>query len=106
MNDPVKNIYENAIKYNIESGIINIYAKREDKRVIVSIENSGAAIQEDEIENIWKGFYRIEKSRNRKLGGSGLGLRIVKEIIDIHNEYYGVKNTENGVCFWFSIKAV
>ena len=57
-------------------------------------------IPENEISKLFDAFYRIEQSRNRQTGGSGLGLYIVKTILDEHNALYGIKNTEKGVLFY------
>jgi two-component system, OmpR family, sensor histidine kinase VanS len=61
--------------------------------------NTGSSIPEAELEKIFEPFYRLEKSRNRNTGGSGLGLYIVKQILDIHSFPYRLSNEENGVLF-------
>jgi signal transduction histidine kinase len=72
--------------------------------VKIEIINTGSFIPEEKIENIWKAFYTIDKSRNKKYGGTGLGLTIVSGILERHNSKFGVENLENGVKFWFSLK--
>jgi len=72
----------------------------------VSFENSGSAIEEEQLSKIWDKFYKIDKSRSRNLGGTGLGLSIVKKIIELHRGSYGVLNTDKGVKFYFRIKGV
>ena len=66
--------------------------------------NSGENIPESELENIWVKFYKVDKARTREYGGSGIGLSIVKAIMNAHNMEYGVKNTQNGVVFYFDIE--
>jgi signal transduction histidine kinase len=65
--------------------------------------NSSSGILEPELEKIWNTFYKSDKARTREKGGHGLGLAIVKAIQEAHNNSYGVKNVEKGVCFWFDI---
>ena len=75
-------------------------ALSENENVLFSIENTGVHIPENEISKLFDAFYRIEQSRNRQTGGSGLGLYIVKTILDERNALYGIKNTEKGVLFY------
>jgi len=71
----------------------------------VSIFNTGIKIPEEDIENIFISFYRADKSR-KNMGSYGLGLAIVKVTLDMHNEKYGVTNSDNGVEFWFEVENV
>lgn len=102
----IRNIYNNAIFYTAHGGRIKIVIKQEGDRWICSIANSGAKIPEEELEKIWEAFYRIDQSRNKALGGTGLGLYIVKQILNKHNSCYGMENTEQGVRVWFDLLAV
>ncbi|MGL4373241.1 MAG: ATP-binding protein, partial [Turicibacter sp.] len=97
----VMNLYSNAIRYtpNDEDIYLNLY--RTDDKVIFEIENTGIWIPEDEISKFWEPFYRLEKSRNRDSGGTGLGLLIVSKILELHGSEYGVTNTDKGVKFFF-----
>ena len=71
----------------------------------LTVENTGVQIPEEEIVNIFEAFYRIDKSRNRKTGGTGLGLYIVKTILDQHdNMDYSMSNKENSVIFNINFK--
>ncbi len=78
------NLIENAIKYNYDNGIIEISIKSFDK-IYISIKNTGDKIKEKDIPYLFERFYRVDSSRNKKTGGSGLGLSIVKHIIKYHN---------------------
>ncbi|MEY8764025.1 MULTISPECIES: HAMP domain-containing sensor histidine kinase [Clostridium] len=106
MEQVMDNFITNAIK-NTEKGgnIIFAIADRKDK-IIVSVENTGKNIPVEDITKIWNNFYKIDKSRNRKLGGTGIGLAIVKNILELHGFEYGVKNTERGVIFYFIMDKV
>ncbi len=71
--------------------------------VRVSVFNTGTPIPEEAVPNLWTKFYKVDKARTRAYGGTGIGLSIVKAIMDAHNQQYGVKNWENGVEFWFTL---
>ena len=75
----------------------------ENGLVRVSVFNTGTPIPEEAIPNLWTKFYKVDKARTRAYGGTGIGLSIVKAIMDAHNQQYGVKNWENGVEFWFTL---
>lgn len=79
----VYNILENAIKYSNEDNFIDIWIEKENM-VKINIKDYGIGIPEEDIPNIFKRFYRVDKTRDRKTGGSGLGLPIAYEIIKLH----------------------
>lgn len=98
------NVIGNAIKYSDENSYINIDLKKNEK-VIFSISNKAEEISKEELEKMFKPFYRLEKSRNRKTGGSGLGLYIVKNIIDKHsNMKYYMKSEDEHIIFSLEIE--
>lgn len=98
------NIMSNAISYVDEGGKLDFNILDLGDNIAIEIINTGSTIPEDKLENIWKAFYRVEKSRNRKYGGVGLGLTIVSRILERHRSKYGVENLKNGVKFWFTLK--
>lgn len=100
----VTNFYSNAIRYTSEGEEIYISIKRQNDKARFEIENTGIFIPEKEMHLIWEPFYRLEKSRNRDSGGTGLGLLIVSKILDLHHSHYGVENTERGVKFYFELE--
>lgn len=100
----VTNFYSNAIRYTSEGEEIYISIKRQNGKARFEIENTGIFIPEKEMHLIWEPFYRLEKSRNRDSGGTGLGLLIVSKILDLHHSQYGVENTERGVKFYFELE--
>ena len=69
----------------------------------VSVFNTGEPIPEEDLPNIWMKFFKVDKARTREYGGSGIGLSIVKAIMDSHHKQCGVLNRENGVEFWFTL---
>ncbi|MBI9012889.1 MAG: HAMP domain-containing protein [Clostridiales bacterium] len=102
----LENLISNAIRYCNNYGNITIQTNSKSDSIYFAITNDGPEIQEEAMESIWKPFYRVETSRNRAKGGTGLGLVIVKTILEAHNAGFGVMNTPEGVCFWFEISRV
>ncbi|WP_434295830.1 HAMP domain-containing sensor histidine kinase [Clostridium botulinum] len=100
----VNNIINNAINHSPESEKVYANLHEEKDEIVLKVENTGIYIEENELKEIFKPFYRIEKSRNRKSGGSGLGLYIVKMILDAHNGKYSISNNEKGVEFKLCLK--
>ena len=95
----INNIVSNAILYSPESSSIYMDAFSENGIVNFKLENTGVHIPDAEIPKLFDAFYRIEQSRNKRTGGSGLGLYIVKTILEQHNIAYNLKNTERGILF-------
>lgn len=91
----VMNLVENAIKYSKQNSKIEIKLEPDSKQIVISIKDQGIGIEKSEQDEIFKRFYRVDKSRSRKTGGSGLGLAIVKKIVDIHNGEIIVKSKKN-----------
>lgn len=99
------NYFINALHYVSGEKRIIITAKRAGDRVRVNVYNDGERIPEEALEHIWTKFYKADKARSREYGGSGVGLSIVKAIMEAHNMEYGVKNENSGVSFWFELDA-
>ncbi len=78
------NLIDNAVKFTNEGGYIHVDAHTEDKNVIISIRNSGEGISSEELGKIFERFYKVDKSRSKDVKGTGLGLYIVKNIIEMH----------------------
>ena len=97
------NLIGNAIKYSPQGAFIYISVHTEYRQIEFSVENTGAHIPEDSISKLFDAFYRVEQSRSRKTGGSGLGLYIVQEILHQHGSECTVCNTQAGVKFSFTI---
>ncbi len=84
LNRAFSNILDNAIKYNIDGGQVNVEGKQTTDSIVIEVTNTGPGIAENEKDKVFEQFYRVEKSRSIRHGGSGLGLAIVKRIIELH----------------------
>lgn len=87
------NLIENAAKYNRDGGNIRVSSKTDGRVGTIEIADTGVGIQADELEHIFEPFYRVNKSRSRKTGGSGLGLSVVKTIMERHGWNISVDST-------------
>ena len=97
------NVIHNGISHSPEGAEVSIQLERKGQVLHLAIENTGIHIEESKLQKVFEAFYRVEKSRNRQTGGTGLGLYIVKIILDMHKLSYGMTNTEKGVCFWSNL---
>ena len=94
------NLVENAIKYNRTDGTVTVSAKREKNEVVLTVADTGNGIDESFREQIFEPFFRVDKSRSRELGGVGLGLAMVREIVRVHDGKIEVRgNEQNGTTF-------
>lgn len=91
----IGNLLENAIRYNKTNGEVYIQTKKESDKILLTIRDTGIGIEEKNLDKIFDRFYRIENSRNRNTGGTGLGLNLVKEICAILNAKIEVKSEIN-----------
>ena len=92
----VYNLVENAIKYNHSGGQVTVTADRKEKHVYLSVKDTGAGIPEELKERVFEPFFRVDKSRSRELGGVGLGLALVREIVRVHDGSIMVKSNPSG----------
>ena len=92
----VYNLVENAIKYNHSGGQVTVTADRKENHVYLSVEDTGAGIPEELKERVFEPFFRVDKSRSRELGGVGLGLALVREIVRVHDGNITVKSNPPG----------
>lgn len=92
----VYNLVENAIKYNHSGGQVTVTADRKEKHVYLSVEDTGTGIPEELKERVFEPFFRVDKSRSRELGGVGLGLALVREIVRVHDGSIVVKSNPSG----------
>lgn len=99
----VTNYFNNALNHAEGDKKVIIRAERNEEEVRVTVFNTGRPIPEADIPNLWTKFFKVDKARTREYGGSGIGLSIVKAIMDSHHKKYGVRNLENGVEFWFTL---
>ena len=92
----VYNLVENAIKYNHTGGQVTVTADRKEKQVHLSVADTGNGIPEELRERVFEPFFRVDKSRSRALGGVGLGLALVHEIVRVHDGSITVKSNPSG----------
>ena len=103
----IYNLINNAINYTGDDHKVTIEVKEKKKTYLVSIKDTGKGIKETELNNIWDKYYKNEKNHKRNKVGTGIGLSIVKNILDKHNFKYGVKSTLNkGTTFYFEITKI
>ncbi|MCR5216080.1 MAG: HAMP domain-containing histidine kinase [Lachnospiraceae bacterium] len=104
MNQVLYNLIDNAIKFSHPESLIYISIKEKGDKVFVSVKDTGVGIPKDSVGKIWERFYKTDSSRGKDKKGSGLGLSIVKEIINLHQENIDVISTEGaGTEFTFSL---
>ena len=101
----VCNYLTNAIHHAENEKRIEVKIIRTEGKVRVSVFNSGKPIPEEDIPKLWDKFYKVDKAHTREYGGNGIGLSIVKAIMESFHQGYGVKNYDNGVEFWFELDA-
>ena len=101
----VTNYLTNAIHYVKNENKIDIRFVQNGNAIKVIVFNTGDPISEEDIEKVWIKFYKVDKARTREYGGSGIGLSIVKAIMDSMHQQCGVRNYTNGVAFWFTLES-
>lgn len=101
----VRNYLTNAIHHVENEKRIEVRIVSENGKARISVFNSGKPIPEEDIPKLWDKFYKVDKAHTREYGGNGIGLSIVKAIMESFRQKYGVKNFENGVEFWFELDA-
>ncbi len=99
----LQNYFSNAVNHADGDKVIEIRLTRKEASVRVSVFNTGEPIPEDSLDRIWEKFYKVDKARTRAYGGSGVGLSIVRAIMESMHQPYGVRNYDNGVEFWFEL---
>ncbi len=103
LQEVMNNYISNALHHVDGEKIIKVTIQRQEERVRIGVFNTGRPIPEQDIEKIWDKFYKVDKARTREYGGSGVGLSIVKAIMESLHQDYGVINYDNGVEFWFCV---
>ena len=100
------NYFSNALNHLDGERKIGISQEEipETGQVRITVFNTGKNIPEEDLPKLWDKFYKVDKARTREYGGSGIGLSIVKAILDAHGQSYGVENREGGVAFWFTLE--
>lgn len=101
----VRNYLTNAIHHVENEKRIEVRIRRIEDRAHITVFNSGKPIPEEDIPKLWDKFYKVDKAHTREYGGNGIGLSIVKAIMESFHQKYGVQNFDNGVEFWFELDA-
>lgn len=99
----VRNYVSNAFHHASGDKVIEVKIQKEGKKARTSVFNTGTPIPEEDLKHIWEKFYKVDKAHTREYGGNGIGLSIVKAIMESFHQEYGVKNYDNGVEFWFEL---
>ena len=101
----ITNYISNALNHCDGKRAIEVRTEKSENggTITVTVYNSGKNIADEDLERIWEKFYKTDKARTREYGGNGIGLSIVKAIMEGMNQQYGVQNFDNGVEFWFTL---
>ncbi len=100
----IRNYFSNAMNHVSGDRIVEVKCTRMGQKVRISVFNTGEPIPEDSLPHIWEKFYKVDKARTREYGGNGVGLSIVKAIMESMNQQYGAVNYTNGVEFWMELE--
>jgi signal transduction histidine kinase len=99
------NLLQNASRYTPDGGLVMVAAEARRNDVLVSVSNSGELIPQQDLPHVFERFYRVEKSRDRARGGAGIGLAIVKQLIEATGGRVGAESHAGVTRFWFSLPA-
>ena len=97
------NLLQNAVRYTPRGGAVRVEASRTPEGVGVRVSNTGSPIPRDDLPRVWERFYRVEKSRDRARGGAGIGLAIVKRLVEDAGGRVGAASDEAWTTFWFRL---
>lgn len=103
MHKVVSNLVSNAIKHAPENGTVKVTIEKKKEKVYFRVFNNGPEIEEEQRKRIWDGYHRVQKENKGKIRSTGLGLTIVKYLLDMHGFSYGCDNKHPGVEFWIAI---
>lgn len=99
----IRNYVSNAFHHVGKEKVIEVKITKNGEKAHVTVFNTGMPIPEKDVERIWDKFYKVDKAHTREYGGNGIGLSIVKAIMESFHQKYGVNNYDNGVEFWFEL---
>lgn len=99
------NLLSNAARYTPRGGTVTVRAERQPADLLVSISNTGDGIPSEDVDRLFERFYRVEKSRDRARGGAGIGLAIVKQLVEAGGGRVGAESKDGQTRFWFSLPA-
>ncbi len=103
----LNNYISNAANHAADGGVVRVAVEPGgvDRRVRITVYNSGSQIPAEDLSRIWESFYKVDKARSRAYGGTGIGLSVVAAIMTAHRMPFGVENQEDGVMFWFELES-
>jgi len=99
----ISNLLQNAIRYTPTGGDVRVTVERSDGAAVVRVTNSGAGIPAEDLPRVWERFFRVERSRDRASGGAGIGLAIVKRLVEEAGGRVGATSESGVTTFWFSL---
>jgi signal transduction histidine kinase len=99
----LSNLLQNAVRYTPEGGRIDVRAEGRPGDVLVSVSNTGDGIPSEDLPHVFERFYRVEKSRDRAHGGAGIGLAIVRQLVEAAGGRVGAESRDGRTTFWFSL---
>jgi signal transduction histidine kinase len=99
------NLLSNAVRYTPRGGTVAVRGERRPGDLLVTVSNSGEVIPADDLERVFERFYRVEKSRDQARGGAGIGLAIVKQLVEASGGRVGAESSDGRTSFWFSLPA-
>jgi len=99
------NLLSNAVRYTPRGGMVSVSAQRRSGDLLVTVANTGDPIPPDDLARVFERFYRVEKSRDTARGGAGIGLSIVKQLVEAGGGRVGAESGDTGTSFWFSLPA-
>ncbi|HEX5012964.1 MAG TPA: ATP-binding protein [Candidatus Limnocylindrales bacterium] len=99
------NLLQNAVRYSSPGGRVGIHAERRPNDVLVAVSNTGDGIPPEDLQHVFERFYRVEKSRDRARGGAGIGLAIVRQLVEAAGGTVGAESRDGLTRFWFSLPA-
>jgi two-component system sensor histidine kinase BaeS len=99
----ISNLLQNAIRYTPAGGAVEVTVARHDRDAMVRVANSGSEIPADDLPRVWERFFRVERSRDRASGGAGIGLAIVKRLVEEAGGRVGASSEAGVTTFWFSL---
>jgi len=101
----IENVLRNAVRYTKENTSVEVSLEKENKNALISVRDFGAGVPEEELEKLFRPFYRVQTARDRKSGGIGLGLAIAERAVHAHGGTIEAKNLENGLSVKISLPA-
>ncbi|MEA2619233.1 MAG: hypothetical protein QOC97_6, partial [Chloroflexota bacterium] len=99
----IGNLLQNAVRYASPGGRISVRAERRPTDIVVSVANTGEDIPATDLPHVFERFYRVEKSRDRARGGAGIGLAIVRQLVEAAGGSVGAESGGGTTRFWFSL---